>query len=155
MPDNDPGWRPQRGIRPGEAVVVSVALLLGVGVLFIAWLIGDVPAYRLDLPGTTWAVAMIDGEPLTTPVPLIEFSSDGNNATASLACGEVPLDWAWDSDGAGLGFGFERLPDSCVSTTTQDNALLDAILGIEEWSYQTDDRITLIGTHELRLARAP
>ena len=155
MADEDPGWRPQAPLRPSVAVGVSVALVLGAVVLFFAWLVGDVPAYRLDLPGTTWAVATIDGRPLPAPVPLIEFSSDGNSAMASMACGQVPLDWAWDSDGAALGFGYERLPDSCVSRTTQDDALLDAILGIEEWSYQSDDRITLIGTNELRLARAP
>ncbi len=135
--------------------MVGLALVLGTGVLFVAWLVGDVPAYRLDLPGTTWAVAMIDGEPLTTPVPLIEFSSDGNHATVSLACGNVPLDWGWDSDGAALDLSFEERPDSCASTTTQDEAVLGAILGIEEWSYQSDTRITLIGTNELRLARAP
>ena len=49
----------------------------------------------------------------------------------------------------------EQRPDSCASTTTQDDALLDAIVGIEEWSYQTYDRITLIGTNGHRLARAP
>ena len=146
MTDGDPGRRPQRGMRPGEAVVVGGALVLGVGVLalgaivlFFAWLVGDVPAYRLDLPGTTWAVATIDGRPLAAPLPLIEFSSDGNNAMVSLSCGEVPLDWAWDSDGAALGFGYERLPNSCVSRTTQDDALLDAIRrhrGVElpEWT---------------------
>jgi hypothetical protein len=154
-PDNDPGWRPPAGPRPIVAVVVSGALVLGAVALFFAWLIGDVPAYRLDLPGTTWAVAMIDGKPLTAPVPLIEFSSDGNHATASLACGNVPLDWGWDSDGAALDLYFEQRPYSCASTTTQDNAVLDAIVGIEEWSYQSDARITLIGTKELRLARAP
>ena len=153
--DNDPGWRPQRSMRPGEAVVVGVALMLGVLVLFVVWLIGDVPAYRLDLPGTTWAVAAIDGEPLATPVPLIEFSSDGNHATASLVCGNVPLEWGWDSDGAALDLYFEKRPDSCESTTTQDDALLNAILGIESWSYQSDNRITLIGANEIRLARAP
>ena len=154
MADEDPGWRPQRGMRPSEAVVVSAALVLGTVVLFFAWLVGDVPAYRLDLPGTTWAVATIDGRALTAPVPLIEFSSDGNSAMVSMACGQVPLDWAWDSDGAALGFGDQRLPDSCASMATRDHAL-HAIRGIEEWSYQTDDRITLIGTNELRLARAP
>ena len=135
-------------------VIATLLLATGAVVLFGSWLFGA-PAYHLDLPGTTWAVATIDGESLTAPLPLIAFSVNGNDANASLACGDVPLDWAWDSDGAALGFGFDERPDECLSTTAQDDALIDAILGVEEWSYQSDSEITLTGTNELRLGRVP
>jgi hypothetical protein len=136
------------------AVLVTVALGFGLVVLFLAWVLASVPAYRLDLFGTAWSVAAIDGVPLIEPLPVIAFSSDANHASVSLACGKVPLNWVWDSDGAGLSLWYEQRPDACMSTTAQDNAILRAILDLEEWSYQSDSMITLIGTNELRLARA-
>ena len=117
------------------AVVVSV-------LLFAA---GCEAAYQLDLPGTTWQVTSLDDESLDAPTPSIAFSEDGNSARLALACGEVDLVWAWDTDGSAMGFSDEDRDPDCADPSASDAEVLEAFTGAEEWSVQGERDITIRG----------
>lgn len=119
-------------------------------VLFAA---GCAAAHQLDLPNTTWQVTSLDDESLDAPTPSITFSRDGNSARLILACGEVDLIWAWDTDGSAIGFGAEDRDPGCVDPSASDAEVLDALTGAEEWSVQGDSDITIRGERVLRLTR--
>jgi META domain len=112
-----------------------------------------VPAYQLDLPGTRWSIVSRDGVQTEAPHPALRFGEQSNDATLSMACGQVPLDWIWDTDGSALSLTPRAIPASCASE--QDAAVLRAIRSVEEWKVQSDGRITLRGREQLVLERGP
>jgi META domain len=115
------------------------------------------PAYQLDLVGTQWSIQSIDGTSIDTPTAVLRFGSDrqaADDAVLSLACGDVPLAWVWDTDGSALSLLPGEAPETCrQGVAPGDSAVLDAIGGVESWSVQGHDQITLKGERELRLVR--
>jgi hypothetical protein len=115
------------------------------------------PAYQVDLVGTQWSIQSIDGTPVETPTAVLHFGSDGqaaDDAVLSLACGDVPLAWVWDTDGSALNLLPGDSSETCrEGVSAGDAAVLDAIGGVESWSVQGRDEITLKGERELHLSR--
>lgn len=128
--------------------------LIAAGMLLMA---GCEPAHQLDLPGTTWFVVSIDHTPAAgEPLPAITFDVDGSDAVLRLACGDVPLDWAWDTDGAALDLSARdvTMPVACASASEQDAEVLAAIGEIVQWRVLDDNLIALSGpSREIGLQR--
>jgi hypothetical protein len=114
--------------------------------------LGCAAAFQVDLPGTTWSIVSID-QAAPAGAPSLTFDDNGNQATLSLDCGDIPLDWAWDTDGSAMAFGTDVIPDACQSPSAADAAVRDAVLGTDEWSVQGDTHVTLHGSHDVGLER--
>ena len=144
-----------RRVPVAALAVITTALIVPVALVgLVVWAWASEPAHQLDLPGTRWAVVAVADEATGSAPPMLAFENDGNSASLALSCGIVRLGWAWDTDGAAQGFGIDAMPATCQANEASDQTVLDAILGVEEWSIQSDDRITLSGTTDLRLERA-
>jgi hypothetical protein len=64
------------------------------------------------------------------------------------------LGWVWDTDGSALNLPHANVPETCRDgAAPSDAAVLAAIEGVESWSVQGPDAITLEGARELGLAR--
>jgi hypothetical protein len=134
----------------------QVLALLALSVVTGCALFKPVPGQQLDLPGTTWTVASIDGTRLSGNAS-ISFDT-GNQTTIVLACRAVPLGYVWDTDGSALSFSEppkDVVPGCSPAGTLQDALVLDAVSRVDSWRVETDDLIVLMGQHDLRLARAP
>lgn len=132
--------------------VGAFALLLVVGGSVVAGLysnvVGDVPPYHFRLPGSTWAVESVDGVAVGEPAPRLVLNEDADTATLVLACGQLPLDWFWDSDGNGVGFTALRRETACPGTL-RDTALLAALTSTEEWRVAGDRAIDVAANQSI------
>jgi hypothetical protein len=135
------------------ALLIAFAVVVGGCMAFGVLSYVNEPVFRMDLPGTRWAIDAIDDQQIDPPV-LLAFDDDVDAATLTLPCGEVWLAWAWDSDGSAQSFGINRLPEACADADV-DRAALDALLAVEEWAIDDDDRITMRGPQILYLSRLP
>lgn len=134
------------GVRRALVVLAVLAMSLATGCEQEA-------AHQLDLPGTTWEIVSVADKGLAGPLPTIAFSEDGNSASLTLACGEMELGWAWDSDGSAISFGVKGRAPDCANLWGDDGEVLDAVLAAEEWSVQDDRHITIGGEDGVRLKR--
>jgi hypothetical protein len=131
--------------------LLPVAAFLGFGV----WGWASEPAHQLDLPGTDWTFSQLGDDPAPAGPYALSFSEDANHATMVLACGSVPLWWAWDTDGAALNLGVDQpVPSPCQTPTGSDRSVLDAVVSTEGWRVDSDTRIRLDSTPPLTLERA-
>jgi hypothetical protein len=135
------------------AVVIG-ALFAVVGIGVIAWayfaVIANVPAYRMTLQDSSWNVTAVNGVPPASQDAVLHLSAN-NASTLRLDCGEVWLAWVQDTDSEGVEFAENRVPPAC-----RDHEVVDALLGIETWSIQDDNHITLMGDGaEVSLNRSP
>jgi hypothetical protein len=129
----------------GAFVLIPV---VGVGVMagLYSSVVGDVPPYHFRLPGSTWAVESVDGVAVGAPAPRLVLDEDADTATLVLGCGELPLDWYWDSDGNGVGFTAPIREAACRGTPGEAS-LLAALTSTEEWRVAGDQAINVIGNH--------
>jgi hypothetical protein len=131
-----------KATRPVLILVAVLAICLA-PVAVVAFFIWDTPAYRLELNGTHWNVASIDGVAVDAPAPALSFGDPGSYTTP---CGEVPLAYDMDTDGAAISI-WEPSPNHCEEMTRAEHAILSAVTSADEWAYRADGHITLFGSH--------
>jgi hypothetical protein len=131
-------------------IIGLAALVVLCPVALLAYFVWDTPAYRLELEGTEWTVASVDGVRVADPRPVLSFSNAAGFYRTP--CGDLTLAYDMDTDGSALSV-WQPEGGVCESMTEAERAVMDAVLGAEEWSYQDDNHITLVGPHRVGLAR--
>ncbi len=130
-------------------VVVGGLAFLGIigalGALWVYWAFGDVAPYQFDLPGSTWTVESVDGEELTQSRPRLELDDGGESATLKFECGDVPLDWHWDSDGNAIFFTHTGVSDPECPGGEVEREVFIRLISTEEWRASGDRSIDIIG----------
>lgn len=143
-----------KGLLVGLVVGLGLVVAVGIGgmALFFS-AVADVPPYRFDLPGSVWRVASVDGSVLAEPMPRLALDEGAQAALLSFECGDVQLDWYWDSDGNGTGFQMTGRPADCPATDVE-REVLQLLTSSEEWrasGEQSMDIINALGTLSLEL----
>lgn len=153
------GWRPApqfgrpvpaiRRVSPVEWFLPSLLALA----LVSCGLFESVPAYRVSLFGTTWAVHSIRGEPVQDGDFEVSFQ-DPDKYILSTPCDKAEGTFAYDSDGSAMAFG-EASSDSQIPCTPSQSATSDlierTIPTIDSWRVQSDREISLISGGQVLL----
>lgn len=157
------------GIVTGEWTLTRVVVVVLVGLLAFAaillmlgwwglWLYDHgLPWSRLRPYGTSWAVVAVDGVLFAAGENTFTFGIGigVDEATLRTGCGTIRLDIVTDTDSDWIEFELPNDPLSCSGAAASDQSrLIEAFGGVERWTVQTDDAITMHGTHEIRLVRA-
>lgn len=145
------GLRNRRSRAAGPCLLMSLAIAVGMGGCY---LLEPVPGRQLNVIGTSWSVVEIDHAQVAAGAPLV-FRWGDDQVTVETGCRTLRLEYALDTDGAGLGFAASTVgrPSCAPNLAEQDVALLSALAGIETWTVHSSDDIEFLGTHQLRLKR--
>lgn len=138
-------------LREGRVALALVLLLAGAAAL--VWFLRGpaTPAYEMELHGSRWVIASISGGPaLEDPLPEIAFGQR-EDVTLRTGCRTLAGTFSLDTDGDYLVIWFDVPADA--TCPEQEDALLDALRGVEHWSIVNDKQITFHGVSELTLRR--
>lgn len=149
---------------------VAVRISHGMSILLVTLALAacallDPPAaVRLDLTGTSWSVAEIDGQPLANQEEATLTFPDLNRVMLSTDCGDLTADLYVDTDGSGLIISSEFLGSTnpCSPDAEQrGHQILQAMGDVGFWRVISDQEIefyhgddkTPDGPNALRLRR--
>jgi hypothetical protein len=126
--------------------------ILAAAVLIVLVGCSRLPVQEIDLTGTTWRLATIDGRPVeTSAAPSIAFDSLDRATLRLGTCFWAQAGVIVDTDGHGLGF-LEPIiysPDPCPEVTEEGRSNVETVLHTGSWSVLDERTIELVGDYRL------
>jgi heat shock protein HslJ len=137
-----------RGNRHTWLLVMALALSIGSCSL-------TSPGRSMSLVGTTWNVVEIGTEAVSLARPPQISFLDSINTSIWTGCRTETAEYALDTDGEALSFEvLAPSPDkACGPAAAVEEAFLDALASVEQWSIENPNRIRFIGLQEIVLRR--
>lgn len=135
-----------------------ILAILAVAVVFLVTGCSRLPVQEVDLTGTTWTLASIDGRSVyASAAPSVTFHNLDRATVRLGASFSAEAGLIVDTDGYGLGF-LEPIiysSDPCPDVTEEGRSNVETVLHTESWTVLDQRTIELLGDHRLVFDKAP
>jgi META domain len=152
MPDLASAASPKRGTVRAAIVLWSAIAIVGLAVLLLGGT--KTPAHDVELSGSSWVVAEIDGKAVNGSTS-VAFQSPDERVTLDTGCRTLVLSYFLDTDSPGIGFRVNDSAAACASDRASvDELIVQAFTTTTEWSVQSQQQVTMTGQHTMILRRS-